>query len=56
MSGPQHVSVYLLRYLDRMERQLDGQQVAEPTQERAPITKTPEEHRAELLERFGIKR
>lgn len=56
MSGPKHVSFYLLRYIDRMERQLEGVEVFEQVQDPAPSTKTPEEHRAELLERFGIKR
>lgn len=55
MSGPRHVSVFILAYLDRMIMQLNKPEIEQVT-DPAPCTKTPAEHRAELLERFGIKR
>lgn len=56
MSGPKHVSVYLRQYIDRMERKHEEREVVEPTQGPQSDKKTSAEHRAELPERFGIKR
>lgn len=56
MSGPKHVSFYLIKYIDRMHRQLDRKEHVECSRVQSDFDKTPEEHRADLLARFGIKR